>query len=225
MAHTARPLRPRTLLIVTLLALLSLLGTTGLRALAAPLVDTGGSGAAGPVATADVALTYRLFTELLTGGHSTPSADLIAATATLTSPMGEFTGPAGFDAFLVAMQGPFRDLGFAISTVTPYGNETYGQLVIVKWTLTGHVGLASAPVVLDGTSVLTMGNGMVIRHGISYDAIALASQIEVAQYTELEFARSGAPGQSAPPVAGVEQAPVAPTVVPGDVTPLNGHPR
>jgi hypothetical protein len=207
-------LLPTVLLAVVLL--FSLLSTSG-----ASAAQGGDSGEV----SADVRLTYRVFNELF-AGSSTSSADLIAATATLTSPMGEFTGPAGFDAFLAAMRGPFRDLRFAVSTVTPYGNETYGQVVIVQWTLTGHVGLASAPVVLDGMSVLTMGNGMVVRHGISYDAIALASQIETAQYTEMELARSGAPGQSAPPVAGVREEPVsAPTVVPGEVTPPNGHPR
>jgi predicted ester cyclase len=196
---------PRTLLLTGVL-LLSLIGGIG-HAVAAP--------------TANVALTYRLFDEVLAGGPSTASADLIAADATLLTPEGHFTGPDGFDTFLATLRAPFMDLRFTVGDV-----DVYGDTVAVRWTMTGRVGGASPAVELTGSSVLEIADGLIVRHGFQYDAIALASQIETAQYTEMELARSGAPGQSAPPVAGVREEPVsAPTVVPGEVTPPNGHPR
>jgi hypothetical protein len=240
--HAMHPAAPahhvrmfKTLFIAALL-LLSLLSATG-RA-TAQMLETGGSGATGPATGTDaatVALTYRLFNELLSAGNSTANADLIAADATLLTPEGAYAGPAGVDTYLAALRAPFADLRFAVTGMQTYGNETYGMVTTVQWTLTGHVGVVSPAVIIEGMSVITTGDGKIAHLAFHYDRAELASQIQVARYTEMEFARSGAPGQSvqvasgddiyAPPVAGVQQAPVVAPTAEETVPVSRGTPR
>jgi hypothetical protein len=183
----------------------------------------------------DVVLTHRLFDEVLSGGSAAASVGLIADDVTLLTPDGAYAGPAGLDAYLSTLRAPFGDLGFKVVSVHAYGNETYGRVTVAEWTLTGHVGQVSPAVTLRGLSVVTTGNGRIAHVSLHYDRVDLASQIEIARYTEMEYARHQPIGgdiqvasdgdASVPPVAGVQEAPTTDQTS-EDMVPISrGNPR
>ena len=220
--HLVRRSLPLAIAAMLLLSLLTVSPSASAKA-----VDAGSA--------ADLALTQRLFADLLSAENSAASADLIAANATLLTPDGVYAGPAGLDDYLAAMRAPFADLRFTVDSLQAYGNDTYGRVTIAQWTLTGHVGLVSPAVNLRGMSVVTTASGKIAHLSLHYDRVELASQIEIARYTEMEFARqqpSGGNAQvasgvdsNAPPVAGVQEAPTTDQTS-GDMVPISrGNPR
>jgi hypothetical protein len=204
-----------------LMSLLAVPGGAGAQA-----VDAGGLD--------DVALTHRLFNEVLSGGTAAANAGLIADDVTLLTPDGAYAGPAGLDGYLSALRAPFGDLGFDVVNVQAYGNDTYGRVTVAEWTLTGHVGHVSPAVTIRGLSVVTTGNGQIAHITLHYDRVDLASQIEIARYTEMEFARQqplagdtqvASDGGAPAPVAGVQEAPTTDQTS-EDMVPISrGNPR
>ena len=206
---TPRPLPLFRFVIIAGFLLLSVAGPLGLRAAGAPQRETGVS--EGAVSSANTRLTYRLFQEVLSAGYDTQSAALIADGAVLVTPAGEFAGPAGFDVFLDSLRAPFTTIRFEINDVLEHGDT-----VAVRWTMSGRVGMSSAPVVIEGTSLVQIESQLIIRHDVQYDRADLDRQVEQARYTEMEVARHVPAGQRTalagdplypPPVAGVQEAP------------------
>ena len=199
-AHrTFRPGLPSKVLLIATLMFASVLGSVGLHTATAsvpvplPVLDTGGSGGA----SGNQGATYRLFRTVF-GGDADATAALVADSALIRTPEGNVAGAAGLNIFVNRMRAPFIDATFVVNDMA-----VNGDTVMARWTLIGSVSAtAGAPIILEGISALHFNDGRIVAGLISYDRMALSQQVEAANYTDMENARSGML-----PVLGAQEAP------------------
>lgn len=144
--------------------------------------DDIGAGGGSVTAIQELAVD-RLFNDVLSQETPEVCALLMATGAITHTPAGDFTGPTGFERYVIEAWSAFPDATFIIDDQASNGNQ-----VAINWTLRGrHLeSLGDQPatgalVQLQGLAIVLFEDAMITESWLQYDRLSLVDQIASSQ--------------------------------------------
>ena len=130
--------------------------------IASPAAATPGSedDSGNPVHRYNATLATTLFRSVFNGGDTVAAEGLISPDATIHTPYGEFSGPAGLQDYLAIVQREYPDAWFEITAI-----DINGDTVVVHWAMTAsrYIRPSSPPVNVrvssPGVTTITVADG------------------------------------------------------------------